>query len=84
MFLELLDRHVEDTAIRLTIGGQPVTVGRGPAQGGPAIRVHDARFFARVLGAGNLGLGESYMDGDWEMEEGDVADLLTVLLRARL
>lgn len=84
VFLELLDRHVEDTAIRITLRGEAVTVGRGPAEGGPAIRVHDARFFARVLGAGNLGLGESYMDGDWEMEAGDIADLLTVLLRARL
>jgi len=29
------------------------------------IQVHNERFFRRVLAAGSLGLGESYMDGDW-------------------
>lgn len=33
------------------------------------IRISDDRFYDRVLGSGNLGLGESYMDGWW-----DVAD----------
>lgn len=28
--------------------------------------VHNARFFARALAQGNLGLGESYMDGWWD------------------
>jgi cyclopropane-fatty-acyl-phospholipid synthase len=32
------------------------------------IVVRDSRFFARVLAEGALGLGESYMDGDWECE----------------
>lgn len=82
VFLGLLDRHVEDARIRLTLRGEAVTVGRGAE--GPAIRIHDDRFFGRVLSAGNLGLGESFMDGDWDVEEGDVADFLTVLLRARL
>ncbi|HEU0299733.1 MAG TPA: class I SAM-dependent methyltransferase [Longimicrobium sp.] len=59
-----------------------MSVGRGTE--GPAIRIHDDRFFARVLSGGNLGLGESYMDGDWDMEEGDIPDFLIVLLRNRL
>ena len=82
VFLELLDRHVDDARIRLTIRSEPVAAGRGAE--GPAIRIHDERFFGRVLSAGNLGLGESYMDGDWDVEEGDIAGFLTVLLRARL
>jgi cyclopropane-fatty-acyl-phospholipid synthase len=32
------------------------------------IRVHDDRFFARVLSGGSLALGESYMDGWWDAE----------------
>jgi len=32
------------------------------------IRVHDARFFGRVLASGTLGFGESYMDGWWDSE----------------
>ena len=40
---------------------------------GPApwdIQVHDERFYQRALGHGSVGVGESYMDGWW-----DVADL---------
>ena len=32
------------------------------------IRVHDHRFFDRVLSHGSVGLGESYMDGWWQAE----------------
>jgi cyclopropane-fatty-acyl-phospholipid synthase len=31
------------------------------------LRVHDDRFYARVLAHGTLGAGESYMDGWWEV-----------------
>ena len=30
------------------------------------IKVHDERFFQRVMAQGSLGLGESYMDGEWD------------------
>lgn len=32
------------------------------------VRVLDHRFYSRVLAEGNLGLGESYMDGWWECD----------------
>ncbi len=32
------------------------------------ITVHDDRFYARVIGQGSLGLGESYMDTWWDCE----------------
>jgi cyclopropane-fatty-acyl-phospholipid synthase len=32
------------------------------------MRVHDQRFFSRVLASGTLGFGESYMDGWWDCE----------------
>jgi len=32
-------------------------------------RIHDVRFYDRVLAHGSLGLGESYMDGWWDCEE---------------
>ncbi|HEY6922094.1 MAG TPA: cyclopropane fatty acyl phospholipid synthase [Steroidobacteraceae bacterium] len=44
------------------------------------IRVHDERFFQRVLGQGSLGAGESYMDGWWDCEQLD--EMLTRVLRA--
>src|SRR5262245_20589653 len=35
------------------------------------IRVHRPRFFRRILTGGDLGFGESYMDGDWDCERID-------------
>ena len=35
------------------------------------VRVHDERFFARVLAKGTLGLGESYVDGWWDCDRLD-------------
>src|SRR6185436_16503900 len=32
------------------------------------LRVRDERFFERVLAQGNLGAGEAYMDGWWEVD----------------
>lgn len=84
VFLDLLDRHLEDASIRFVVRGEEVAVGKGPRDGAPTVRVHHDRFFDRVLGGGNLGLGEAYMDRDWEMEEGDIEDFLTPLLRNRL
>ncbi|TYO98971.1 cyclopropane-fatty-acyl-phospholipid synthase [Geothermobacter ehrlichii] len=46
------------------------------------IRVHDERFFRRLLADGSLGLGESYMDGWWDCEAID--ELICHLLRAHL
>lgn len=46
------------------------------------LRLHDPRFFVRVLAHGSLGLGESYMDGCWDC---DALDAFFVhLLDARL
>ena len=45
-------------------------------------QVRDPRVYARVLGQGSLGLGESYMDGWWDAEALD--GLLTRLLDAHL
>ncbi len=35
------------------------------------IRIHDDRFYQRVLARGSLGLGESYMDGWWDCQKLD-------------
>ena len=46
------------------------------------IQVHDNRFYKRVLGEAELGIGESYMDGWWDCEEIDT--LICKLLRSGL
>jgi cyclopropane-fatty-acyl-phospholipid synthase len=56
-----------------------VTPGGGRPQD---IDILDPRFYARVLGDGSLGLGESYMDGWWQARSLDA--FLTHLLAARL
>jgi cyclopropane-fatty-acyl-phospholipid synthase len=43
------------------------------------IRVHDERFFQRVIGRGTLGAGESYMDGWWDCDQLD--EMLTRVMR---
>jgi cyclopropane-fatty-acyl-phospholipid synthase len=44
------------------------------------IRVQDPRVFRRILGEATLGLGEAYMDGDWDCDALDV--MLTKVMRA--
>lgn len=59
--------------------------GAGVAVGGASpgdVRIHDERFFDRVLAEGSLGLGESYMDGWWDSDRLDV--FFQKVLRARL
>jgi len=46
------------------------------------VRVHDERFYARVLAHGTLGAGESYMDGWWEVARLD--EFFTRVHRAKL
>lgn len=47
-------------------------------QPGPAatLRIHDKRFVRQLVMGGNVGLGESYMDGHWDSDH--LADFLTV------
>jgi len=52
----------------------------GPAACDP--RVHDPRFFDRVVAGGSLALGESYMDGWWSCEQLD--EFFVRLLRSNL
>jgi cyclopropane-fatty-acyl-phospholipid synthase len=89
LFLELLDGRVSGARLELREGDAVTSM--GPPNGSDpsplpvvAVRVHRPRFFARVLAYGNLGLGEAYMDQDFEMESGTLQDFLTILLRSRI
>ncbi len=84
--LEALDGSLNDAVVRFRIGNEELPVGKLNGRPGSEfrVRVHRQRFFGRVLCYGNLGLGESFMDCDFEMESGSLPDLLTVLLRNRV
>lgn len=84
LFLEILDRGLADARVRFELPSGARVVGRGSEQPRLGVRVSDPRFFTRALAYGNLGLGEAWMDGDFEMTEGCLSELLTVLLRNRL
>jgi cyclopropane-fatty-acyl-phospholipid synthase len=52
-----------------------------PGDLGAALVVHDERFFRRVLAGADIGLGESYMDGDWTTP--DLVSLGRLVMRNR-
>jgi cyclopropane-fatty-acyl-phospholipid synthase len=85
LFFELLDRFVVDASLEFLLGERRVRVG-GNKDAAPAavVRIHNPRFFKRVLAFGNLGMGEAFMGRDFEMEEGSLTEFLTVLVRNRL
>lgn len=84
---DLLDRALTDVRARFILPHRTVDVGRSAGAEGEAdfvLRVTDPDFAARVLGAGNLGFAESFMDEGWRLEVGSLEDLLTALARARM
>jgi len=84
LFLELLDRSVRDARLGIQVGRRRFTVGRGSGEVLATVRLRDAGVFTRILGAGNLGLGEAYMDGAVECVQGELHEFLTALLRNRV
>lgn len=89
VFAALLDRHLLDATVILDGGGEPLVCGARDDRGGALpdavkLRIHHPRFYARVLGEGNLGFGEAFMDGDFTVSRGELHQLLTALLRNRV
>ncbi|MBU0654123.1 MAG: cyclopropane fatty acyl phospholipid synthase [Gammaproteobacteria bacterium] len=68
-----------EQAIRTLLGSAGVQVG---GQQPYDLRVHDARFYRRVLRQGSLGFGESYMQGWWDCPSID--SLISRLLQANV
>ncbi len=85
-FLRLLDESLGPQCVRFLEDGRETVVGAREGSGDPAVslRIHRPRFFDRVVAYGNLGMGEAFMDGDFEMERGELHQLLTILLMRRL
>ena len=59
--------------------GSTRTVGRGDRP--LAVTIHNDVFFRKFVLGGDMGLGESYMDGDWSTD--DLPGLLSEALLAR-
>ena len=80
--VELFDRFLVGGRVRFRIGESEISA--GPSGGSDTVlRVHDPRFFARVVRYGNLGLGEAFMNGEFTVDEGELHEFLTACLRSR-
>lgn len=79
MNLETLSLSSAQDFITNTLSRAGVTV-NGPLASD--IKIHNTKFYNRVLAQGSLGLGESYMEGWWDCE--DLSQFFYLLLRARL
>src|SRR5262249_26884015 len=66
----VLDAALTDARVRFVLPDRTYEVGKGSADPAFIVRVTDAQFARRVLTSGNLGLGETYMEGGWSMERG--------------
>ena len=83
--LRLLADHMREGRIRFIVGNDTVVLGPGGVgERSVTVRVHHERLFRRIAAAGNLGLGEAYMDGDFDVEAGTLEDFVAILLRNRL
>ena len=77
--IELL-QHIEGGSLRLCLpDGQTVSLGQGPERA--TLEVNDERVFRRVLAEGDIGFGESWIDGDWHSDQ--LVELLTLLAENR-
>jgi cyclopropane-fatty-acyl-phospholipid synthase len=80
----VFDAALTDTRMRFVLPNRSYDVGRGEIGRGGAdpdfiVRVTDPRFARRVLTSGNLGLGETYMEGGWTMERGTLDRFIATL-----
>lgn len=65
----------------LTVDGPDGVLRLGHGEPAGMLRIHDRRFYRRVLSGGEIGLGESYMDGEWSTP--DLPALIAVMLANR-
>jgi cyclopropane-fatty-acyl-phospholipid synthase len=73
-------QNIEGGSLRLVLpDGQSLHLGHGPERA--TLEVSDERVFRRVLAEGDIGFGESWIDGDWHSEQ--PAELLTLLAENR-
>jgi cyclopropane-fatty-acyl-phospholipid synthase len=73
-------QNIEGGSLRLVLpDGQTLHLGHGPERA--TLQVNDERVFRRVLAEGDIGFGESWIDGDWHSDQ--PAELLTLLAENR-
>ncbi len=85
LFVDILGRALTTARIDFKMPDDSVVcVGNDSAPAPDVVVAVHRPFFRRVLAAGNLGLGEAFMDGDFEIAQGTLPQFLEILLRHRL
>ena len=80
MLTNLLERRIKHGTLHLQMpDGSTRTLGEGEPQA--HWRLHSHKAAARILRDPELELGETYTDGDWDTGEGQLQDLLGLLMR---
>jgi cyclopropane-fatty-acyl-phospholipid synthase len=72
-------RHLAEGRLDVVSPSGPTTFGDRGSPRHAQLVVHDERVFRRVLAGGDIGFGESYMDGDWTSP--DLVGLLRLAIR---
>ena len=78
IFFESL-RDLRDGYLEIVCPDETYVFGRKDAELGAMAVIHDERFFVRALLGADIGMGESYMDGDWTTP--DLVALVRVAVR---
>ncbi len=80
MFVKLLEKSIRHGTLHLRLpDGSTHTFGSGPPE--VTWRIHSRRAVRRILRNPDLQLGETYVEGLWDVEGDDLVGLLEVLLR---
>ena len=73
-------QHIEGGSLHLCLpDGQTRMLGDGVERA--TLQVNDERVFRRALAEGDIGFGESFIDGDWHSDQ--LAELLTLIAENR-
>lgn len=83
LLLSRWDEAIRDARLLIREGADTCVIGcrdEGSDVETVEMTVHNARFYSRTLASATLGLGEAYMDGDYEVE-GGLHPLFLMLLR---
>ena len=78
IFFESL-RELRDGYLEIVCPEETYTFGRANAELRAMAVIHDERFFVRALLGADIGMGESYMDGDWTTP--DLVSLVRLAVR---
>ena len=78
----VLDAALTDARVRFVLPDRTYEIGRDKGDPDFIVKVSDSQFARRVLTSGNLGLGETYMEGGWAMERGSLDRFIATLALA--